>query len=230
MEVSQEIGKLCYFRQRIYKENQGYEEYELLLRYKKGDNYYFPQTLFTKILSYEIYHKLYMTHIGNLLREKLRKDTNTYTVNFDYQELNYSHTIEFLENFEFKDRLKIEITENFYKGAELALSDKKFIDKLIRLKDLGYEFALDDFLTGINSYEFLFTLREVITRVKISVLKFKKFLDNKELAVFLSSIVESFSFLGKEIVIEAVENEKLFALFPREWYQQTFYYSKPHPF
>lgn len=171
-----------------------------------------------------------MTHIGNLLREKLRKDTNTYTVNFDYQELNYSHTIEFLENFEFKDRLKIEITENFYKGAELALSDKKFIDKLIRLKDLGYEFALDDFLTGINSYEFLFTLREVITRVKISVLKFKKFLDNKELAVFLSSIVESFSFLGKEIVIEAVENEKLFALFPREWYQQTFYYSKPHPF
>ena len=230
MELSKEINKLCYFRQKITKENQKGEEYELLLRYKDGDNYYFPQAIFDEITANEESHDLYIRHIEKLLHEKLLKDSNTYTINFDYQELNYPETLRFLTNFEFKDRLKIEVTENFLPNPEIEFDERKFISILMELQKLGYELALDDFLTGINTYEFLFKLWEVISRVKISVLKFKKFLNNDELEVFLMSIAESISFLEKEIVIEAVENEKLLSQFPSEWYQQTFYYDKPHLF
>ena len=47
---------------------------------------------------------------------------------------------------------------------------------------------------------------------------------------FVFSIVEAIHFLGKEIVIEGVEEEELLNCFPEDWMQQTYFYDFPHRF
>lgn len=73
-------------------------------------------------------------------------------------------------------------------------------------------------------------IEQFISRVKISALPFKKVLSQKELEKFLFSVVNTIGFLGKEIVIEGVEEEEVIQIFPAEWKQQTYLYDCPHFF
>lgn len=230
MNYLKEIEKLCFFRQKICNHLKSDTEYELLLRYKGDDGYYFPKELFDKLLNNKVYHRVYIEHIEKLLNYKLSKDDSIYSLNLNYQELYYEETLEFLKKFKYKERLKVELTEHvplsMRSGSEINLP----LGIVERIKELGYSIALDDFLTGMNTFETLFCVSTSINRVKISILKLKSFLSSEELNMFLSSIVESISFLDKEIVIEAVEDQSLLNKFPREWIQQTYFYNIPHKF
>lgn len=227
-----EIQNLCFFRQKIIDvEHQGgINEYELLLRIEEESNYSFPEELFSKLMTNRVYHKLYIRHINNILYSYLRKNNEIYSLNIDYQELYYPETIIFLKNFEYKKRLKIELTERIPFTRDNDYVEAIPIQAIKEIADMGYQIVLDDFLSGINSFETLYKIEASISRVKISTLLFKKYLSMSELEAFILTIVSAIASLGKEIVIEGVENQELLNLFPREWKLQTYMYDVPHKF
>lgn len=227
-----EIQNLCFFRQKIIDVDHQEEivEYELLLRLEKESNYSFPEELFSKLMINRVYHKLYIRHINNILYNHLKKNNEIYSLNIDYQELYYPETIIFLKNFEYKNRLKIELTERVPFTRDTDYVEALPIQVIKEIADMGYQIVLDDFLSGINSFETLYKIEASISRVKISTLLFKKYLSMSELGAFILTIVSSIASLEKEIVVEGVEDQELLNLFPSEWKLQTYMYDVPHKF
>lgn len=227
-----DIEKLCFFRQKIIDNSQLNltEEYELLLREKKDNIFIFPEELFYRIIANKDYHKLYLDVITHLLYSYFEKSDAIYSINIDYQELYYPETIEFFKNFEYKNRLKIELTERTPQFQDNPYQEIVPVEIIKDISNLGYNIVFDDFLSGVNTFEVLFTIEPFISRIKISVLPFKKFLSLEELKSFIFSVVETVSFLKKEIVIEGVEEQELLDCFPKEWKQQTYFYDLPHKF
>ena len=222
------LDELVFFRQKICSFNQSNtEEYELLLRKKSPTGYCFPEYVLTEVISNHEKHKLYMEKVSMLLHQQLKNDNCFYSLNLDYQELYFEETFCFFENFEYKDRLRIELTE---RSPISYQSKEKAIDEIKKIKNLGYRIDLDDFLSGVNTYKTLLALNPYIDRVKISALEFKKYLTNTELQKFIFDVVTTIDFLDKEIVVEGVEEEEVLATFPKNWLQQSFYYDKPHNF
>ncbi|QPS70391.1 EAL domain-containing protein [Lactococcus garvieae] len=224
------FDELIFYRQKIINFAEDKEvEYELLLRLRTSDGCYFPSEMFDEIVSDHEKHNLYLKRLDELLQEQLKKDDYTYSLNLDYQELYFDETVEFLRDFKYKNRLRIELTErlpvNCY-DEENVLP----LEAIKSIKEMGYAIALDDFLSGINHYTTLFVLNAYVDRVKISALDFNSYLSHDELQKFIFSIVNTIAFLEKEIVIEGVEEEEVLAAFPKEWLQQTYYYDRPHDF
>ncbi|WP_244851326.1 EAL domain-containing protein [Lactococcus formosensis] len=91
-------------------------------------------------------------------------------------------------------------------------------------------FKYDDFLLGINSLGSLIVLVPFITRIKLSVLEIKDFVESEKLFDYLLSIEAIVKQFEKEIVIEGIEDKGLLQSFPKEWKQQSYYYSLPHKF
>lgn len=226
------IEKLCFFRQKIIDNSHSRltEEYELLLRQEQGNRFIFPEELFYKMIVNKDYHSLYLEHIKPILYSYFEKSNAIYSLNMDYQELYYPDTIEFLKNFKYKKRLKIELTERIPLFRDNPYKELVPIEVIKAISSLGYTIVFDDFLSGVNTFETLFTVEPYISRIKISVLPFKKNLSTEELRAFIFSIVEAIHFLGKEIVIEGVEEEELLNCFPEDWKQQTYFYDLPHKF
>lgn len=116
---------------------------------------------------------------------------------------------------------EIEITER-----EIAYNDKKLIDKMYYLKDLGYQLSIDDFGTGYNS---LMSVGEIpFDKLKID----KYFVDRIhkiEIAELVRHFIEYVHSLGKTVIAEGVETkEQLDTL--REFKCdeiQGYYFSKP---
>ncbi|MDG6142786.1 EAL domain-containing protein [Lactococcus formosensis] len=153
-----------------------------------------------------------------------------YSLNIDYQELFYPETIEFLKAFKYKEKLKIELTERIplYRNNNYSeLVPREIIKKI---KEMGYDIVLDDFLLGINSLGSLIVLGPFITRIKLSVLEIKDFVESEKLFDYLLAIEAIVKQFEKEIVIEGVEDKDLLQSFPKEWKQQSYYYSIPHKF
>lgn len=221
-----EFNNFTFFRQKIVSLIDETEEYELLLRYQSGDDCYFPEKMLNDIVSDHKKHQLYITKVGSMLEHLFAHGTCIYSINLDYQELYFEETLAFFEKFNYKHRLKIELTERLpanHKYNESFLP----VAQIKKLKEMGYVITLDDFLSGINQYKTLFLLANEIDRVKISALHFKHVLSVKELQSFLLSVGNTISFLNKQIVVEGVEDKKLLAELPNEWLRQTYYYSKP---
>lgn len=225
------INNLCFFRQKIcdFKNNKQ-EEYELLLRQEVSGRYVFPEQLFDEIMTDQELHKLYIEKIGKILNELLKEETAVYSLNIDYQELYYAETIAFLERFNYKEKLKIELTERIpvYRNNKYSeLAPKELIKSI---NQMGYDIALDDFLLGVNSFGSLIHLNPYISRIKLSTLEFKSILELEQLSNYLLAIEAIIKPFDKEIVIEGVEEEGLLKTFPKEWKQQSYYYSVPHQF
>ncbi|NHI76139.1 EAL domain-containing protein [Lactococcus petauri] len=226
------IENLCFFRQKIIDNSHSNltDEYELLLRQEQDNRFIFPEELFYKMIVNKDYHSSYLEHINPLLYSYFEKSDAIYSLNVDYQELYYPETIEFLKNFKYKKRLKIELTERIPLFRDNPYKELVPIEVIKAISSLGYTIVFDDFLSGVNTFETLFTVEPYISRIKISVLPFKKNLSTEELRAFIFAIVETIHFLGKEIVIEGVEEEELLNYFPEDWKQQTYFYDFPHKF
>lgn len=226
------IEELCFFRQKIVDVTQKEEEYEyeLLLRQNKSGKYIFPEQLFYKIIVDREYHELYITHINDIIYSSMKNSSTIYSLNMDYQELYYPETIEFLKKFKYKKKLKIELTERIPINRNNPYKELVPIKIIEQISDLGYQVVLDDFLSGVNTFETLFSIETLITRVKISVLPFKKSLSLEDLRSFIFSVVKTINFLDKEIVIEGAEDINLLDSFPKSWKQQTYFFDVPHKF
>ncbi|NLY19012.1 MAG: EAL domain-containing protein [Clostridiaceae bacterium] len=116
---------------------------------------------------------------------------------------------------------EIEITER-----AIAYDDRKFIEKMHYLKELGYQLSIDDFGTGYNS---LMSVGEIpFDKLKID----KYFIDrisNTEIAELARLFIEYAHTLGKTVIAEGVETrEQLIILKKLKCDEvQGFYYSKP---
>ncbi len=122
------------------------------------------------------------------------------------------------------EMLCFEITE------QVAVEDISLVNQFIAsLKSVGSQFSLDDFGTGISSYEYLRSLD--VDYLKIDG-GFVKNIDSDEVA---RSMVQSISqvghTMGLKIIAEYVENEKILKIL-REMgvdYGQGYYILKPGP-
>ena len=227
-----QIKDLIFFRQEIisYPNDGEVREYELLLRAKNDGCYIFPEELFYEIIENRKYHEIYISHICKILNNIFKRKSCIYSLNIDYQELYYPETIEFLREFKYKNNLKLELTERIPLYRDNPYEEFVPVEIIKEIFNLGYTIVFDDFLSGVNTFETLFMIEQFISRVKISALPFKKVLAQKELEKFLFSVVNTIAFLGKEIVIEGVEEEEIIQIFPTEWKQQTYLYDCPHFF
>lgn len=117
--------------------------------------------------------------------------------------------------------LEIEITER-----AIAYNDKRLIDKMVYLKEIGYQISIDDFGTGYNS---LMCIGEIpFDKLKID----KYFIDRinqAEIAELVKHFIEYAHTFDKIVIAEGVETEEqlntLISLKCDE--VQGYYYSKP---
>lgn len=156
------------------------------------------------------------------------KDVHPVSVNYSSNQLNDHGYIHFLEELLKKydvppHLLEIEITEGLFLEKS-ALADQIFK----RFKEMGIKLLMDDFGTGYSSLGYL-------TYIPVDVIKLDKSLvdtylvDGKD--SFIRNIIHLMHDLGKEMIIEGVEEEWQFKRL-QEFGADTiqgYYFSKPIP-
>lgn len=116
---------------------------------------------------------------------------------------------------------EIELTER-----AITYNDRKLIDKMYYLKELGYQLSIDDFGTGYNS---LMSVGEIpFDKLKID----KYFIDriNKnEIAELVRHFIEYVRTLGKTVIAEGVETREQLNILKKFNCDevQGYYFSKP---
>jgi EAL domain-containing protein (putative c-di-GMP-specific phosphodiesterase class I) len=116
---------------------------------------------------------------------------------------------------------EIEITER-----AIAYNDKKLIEKMYFLKELGYQISIDDFGSGYNSFK---SLSEIpFDKLKID----KYFIDRiykTEIAEMVRHFIEYAHTFDKIVIAEGVETEEQLNILKELKCDeiQGYYYSKP---
>jgi EAL domain-containing protein (putative c-di-GMP-specific phosphodiesterase class I) len=128
-------------------------------------------------------------------------------VNISGRQLRHKKFVEFVTQLlqEFKlepEYLELELNEYIILDDE----DKKIIQTLMRLHDLGVKIALDDFGTGFSSISYL--KRFPIDRIKIDKSFIDKISINHEDAAIVKAIITLATTMHIEVVAEGVETLK----------------------
>ena len=121
-------------------------------------------------------------------------------------------------------RIMLEFTEG------LLMNDVDVaIDKIKKLKKLGYTFSIDDFGTGYSSLSYLKHLP--VDQLKIDKSFVEDITNDKEDAVFVGTIIAIAQHMGLGVVAEGVESEMELELLKQSGCHcyQGFYFSKPLP-
>jgi diguanylate cyclase (GGDEF)-like protein/PAS domain S-box-containing protein len=105
----------------------------------------------------------------------------------------------------------------------------KAIQFIKELKDLGCSFALDDFGSGLSSFNYLKHLP--IDYIKIDGNFIRSLLDNQIDRIIVESITQVGRKLGIQTIAESVEDEAIFKIIKEIGvnYAQGFWYSNPKP-
>lgn len=116
---------------------------------------------------------------------------------------------------------EIEITERV-----IANSDKRLIDKMLLLKEMGYQISIDDFGTGYNSLK---SVGEIpFDKLKIDKCFIDK-INNTEVAELVKHVIEYAHVFNKKVTAEGVESEEQLNILKGLGCDeiQGYYYSKP---
>lgn len=232
------LGKyhhFCFFKQRIVRKKGSQriikeDEYELLLRCKRGETYVFPEKELGEAMLDRLEHKQYLKKIERLLEGVLLNSSEIYSINIDPQELCYEETFHLFEHFKKENqRLKIELTEHLPYKREGTYGDVCVLEHVTRLYELGYEIVLDDFLSGINGIDQLIKLSPFISRVKISKLIFNKSVCDSTFCSFIYEMSQLIQEINPKLslVIEAEENAEMIEKLSDAWAYQTYYFDQP---
>jgi polar amino acid transport system substrate-binding protein len=122
------------------------------------------------------------------------------------------------------DLIKFEITE----GS--AMSNKEEVEiQLLALKQLGVGISLDDFGTGYTSFSYLKKFPADILKIDKTLVDY--ILVNQEDQRIVKAMIELAHNIGMKIVVEGIENEKMFKMIASYEcdYMQGYYFSKPLP-
>jgi len=120
--------------------------------------------------------------------------------------------------------IKYEITEGSAMISE-ELTRKQFM----ALKKLGIPIALDDFGTGYTSFSYLKKFPADILKIDKTLIDY--ILTNKEDQRIVKAIIELAHNLGVKIVVEGIENKRMYELISSFGadYMQGYYFSRPLP-
>jgi diguanylate cyclase (GGDEF)-like protein len=233
------LNQLVLYQQEITpisSSHQNKRHYEILLRFKEENgDIILPSEFLPAAEHYQISQKIDRWVIMNCA-QMLSKSSNN-NDNLSLCSINLSgHSINDPEMETFitqtfsqfnipKEKICFEITETaaigYFAGA---------VEFITKLKEQGFLFSLDDFGTGLSSYEYLKSLP--VDMLKIDGSFVQKMDNNKVDFALTKSICEVGKAMGLKIVAECVENESVFKLL-REIgvdYAQGFYLNRPSVF
>jgi polar amino acid transport system substrate-binding protein len=135
------------------------------------------------------------------------------------------HVIQQLDKHQVSANLiKFEITEGI-----AMLSEEQTSKQLLELRKLGIGISLDDFGTGYTSFSYLKKIPATTLKIDRSLII--NILDNEEDQRIVKAIIELGHNLGMNIVVEGVEDKKMFKMigdFGSD-YIQGYYFSRPLP-
>ena len=181
----------------------------------------------------------FIVEIGRFVLEEVLKQLKRWEL-FKFRQIDVSinmslleiETEGFIENVEKQliyhkvkpELIKFEITE----GS--AMSNSEELDKqFMALKNLGVGISLDDFGTGYTSFSYLKKFPADILKIDKTLVDY--ILVNEEDQRIIKAMIELGHNLGMKIVVEGIENEKMFkmiALYECD-FMQGYYFSKPVP-
>ncbi|MGH1460896.1 MAG: sensor domain-containing protein [Neptuniibacter sp.] len=206
--------------------------YEVLIRYKDEDNQLIPPGAFLPPAErYGISPKIdrwVVCQVCHLLTAELADDISL-SVNLSGLSINDPEFLKYVQHCldEFKvpaDRLCFEITET------ATISNlTEAVEFINQMKQMGCQFALDDFGSGLSSFGYLRTLP--VDYVKIDGIFVKNICENKIDLAMVRSINEIGQLMGKKTVAEFVETKECMDLLKEIGidYAQGFGISKPKP-
>ena len=120
--------------------------------------------------------------------------------------------------------IKFEITE-----GSAMINEGQVDTQLLALKKLGVAIALDDFGTGYTSFSYLKKFPADVLKIDKTLVDY--ILVNKEDQRIVKAMIELGHNLGMKIVVEGIENEKMFQMIASYGcdYMQGYHFSKPLP-
>jgi len=120
--------------------------------------------------------------------------------------------------------IKFEITE-----GSAMINEGQVDTQLLALKKLGVAIALDDFGTGYTSFSYLKKFPADVLKIDKTLVDY--ILVNQEDQRIVKAMIELGHNLGMKIVVEGIENEKMFQMIASYGcdYMQGYHFSKPLP-
>ncbi len=151
------------------------------------------------------------------------------SINLSLLELESGRFVEYVaqqlaQNQVSPELIKFEITE----GAAM-ISEEETSRQLLELKRIGINISLDDFGTGYTSFAYLKKIPANILKIDRSLII--NIVKNEEDQRIVKAMIELGHTLGMEIVVEGIENKKMYEMILSMDcdYIQGYYFSKPIP-
>jgi len=187
-------------------EHKGVSHYELLLRIKdENGKILSPAAFMPAAERYELMNKIDMWVVEKAFKS-IKKDTH-YSINLSGQTMSTPDFADFAISLEKKysispEQITFEITETM---AIKFLKNTRHLMEILRKR--GYNFSLDDFGTGLSSYEYLKTMP--VSYLKIDGFFTKEIVKDEISRVMVKSINEIGHVMGIKTIAEFVENEEI---------------------
>lgn len=226
-----ETNHFCLYYQPIVplKNHSKWEHYEILLRMDDGGKIISPMAFMPAAERYNLMSSIDRWVIETLFAN-LKETTGLYAINLSGSSINDEQFIDFLtlqfSTYQIPPQLIcFEITET------IAISNLSKAASFIRqLKDLGCQFALDDFGCGMSSFAYLKNLP--VDFVKIDGNFVKSIVDSPVDFAMVEAINRIGHVMGIKTIAEYVENEIILTKLQEMEvdYGQGYYLDKPQPF
>ena len=203
--------------------NAEIDTYEMLIRNNNGE---FPGINFLHSLTTQEGNDAWIKASRKSLKNALNEQQNRKIyINLEPCQMKFESIWQFLEEIReaYHDHVAIEITER-----RETIHSLDYLDREIqRLKEMGFELAIDDVCAGSNSYAFIKRQLKVVSRIKLSLLLFK----NEDYELMISFVNAWLAFAKKHhltFVIEGISNRQLAKKFAGNpvILQQGFYWGK----
>lgn len=203
--------------------NAEIDTYEMLIRNNNGE---FPGINFLHSLTTQEGNDAWIKASRKSLKNALNEQQNRKIyINLEPCQMKFESIWQFLEEIReaYHDHVAIEITER-----RETIHSLDYLDREIqRLKEMGFELAIDDVCAGSNSYAFIKRQLRDVSRIKLSLLLFK----DEDYEVMISFVNAWLAFAKKHhltFVIEGISNRQLAKKFAGNpvILQQGFYWGK----
>ncbi len=211
------------------------DHWEVLIRIRDGDNVIAPGAFMPTVERFNLSLRLdqwVIRHVFSWLEQRAENDKKRFclSINISAQNLGNKQLLAFIfEEFNRTTRLEaknicFEITET---AAINNLTEAKaFINKL---KEVGFKFSVDDFGSGLSSFNYLRNLP--VDYLKIDGQFVKGIVDDPVDYAMVRSINEIGQVMGKKTIAEFVENKEILDKLKtlNVDYVQGYYLGKPKP-
>lgn len=202
--------------------NPTIKDYEMLLR--DADGHFPGQEFLDSILNKDGNLKWINSTELALQHEMVVHPDRRVFINLDPAQLTFEEIWDFLGKIrqQYGSKVAIEITERRERIPDIQY----FYSEFHRLKEMGFDIAIDDVSSGANSYEFVCHHLDDISRIKLSLLIFKQ--SSPTIAMQFAQAWQSFA-AEKDLifVLEGVEDAKMAQSFAgkKNVLQQGFYWN-----